>query len=370
MLAMYLMAGTCVFGEQAESNPPTDYERMSFLTAAFVDNAERLRSGIYRAHGSKRDGIEGNDRFPAYKGDVEIFCAFDRDAGLFRFDRAEPQLFESAPDEPIQHVQLQMTFIRTRDASIHAVNGWYEAANWEVHIRPSTDAPSEYVQPISLQAIGLGLWNDVHNFKPMSELLANFHERELAMFEEEEHGLYQLKQLLTHPDGNQSEVLFWFSESQGYLPIESQLAFAGMLGQEFPEPIETARVTWSRINDVWVPQSLSMLQRVPSRKAGRVSSYELFFDWEGVNGSVPAHLFTHDALELPPGTKVFDHRLGRKILLKTVSYDAARRNAETERIEEGADSARMYLIIAANLALLVVLMGALLLRRYFRQRTS
>ncbi|HUG91268.1 MAG TPA: hypothetical protein VML55_10565, partial [Planctomycetaceae bacterium] len=78
MTAIFLIAAVC-FGEADadESALPADQrQQLDSVLSEFRESREQLRSGVYRAIGTKRDGIVGDKRFPSYQGEVEIFSAF------------------------------------------------------------------------------------------------------------------------------------------------------------------------------------------------------------------------------------------------------------------------------------------------------
>ena len=72
----------------AEQRGAVDEQLAKFVIAGLKSNKESLRSGEFTASGSLVRGVPFVDEIA---GELRIYCAFDFDRGLFRFERKEPQ---------------------------------------------------------------------------------------------------------------------------------------------------------------------------------------------------------------------------------------------------------------------------------------
>lgn len=336
-------------------------ELFKYVLAGVRAQREKLRRGSYEAEGLKEDGIEGDKDFPRYSGAVRIFSAFDYDQGLYRFDRCEPQLFLKGSGAKPRKVTLRMYYAQTKEQSIHCVYGWGGETPEKpiVRIWPSEHSVSEYLQPIDVRSLGLGLWVSVHSSASLDAVLEVIQKRKLVSVDKQADGIWRVVQQIRHPDGNISRFSFWFDETRGFSPVRMEVRFAGELAKVFPDPTEEVSVTWTQINNVWLPETVDLLQRSPSLKHQRVSSYRLRFDWKTVNEPLPSDLFTVSGLSelVPDGTEVYDHRLGKPVLVRVIEHKKQPQWAMPPEDSTKTEDNRYFLVVLLNL-ILIALVGA------------
>lgn len=292
--------------------------QLDFILSGFEHSRQKLRSGIYRASGRKRDGIEGDARFPAYAGDIEIYSAFDYDRNLFRFERNEPSLFEDAPDQPIRHVALQTKYIRTPELSLHRETGWIERGPSTLAIKAADAKPSDYVFPIDVRNLGAASWYHIRNRTPFDEVSTALRRRRVTEIVEERDGLFRVTQV--YNDSGIPKCVYWFDTRQGFSPIRFEFREVDGQGAWLEKPSTLMQVDWTQINDVWVPKTFSIVDQQGG--ARRLEGYNLRFEWESVNGPVSEDLFTRESLELPRGTAIIDRRLGKPVVIERVGTEA------------------------------------------------
>jgi hypothetical protein len=319
MTAILLLATVC-FGEaNADGSDLTADQRrqLDSVLSEFKESREQLRSGIYRAFGTKRDGITGDKRFPSYRGEVEIFSAFDHDRGLFRFDRSEPNLFEEDPSLPMRRVNVQLKYVRTPDVSLHVASGWQKSGVGEILVKPPDAAPTEYLLPMDVRNLGAASWHAMSKGVPLEQVVRVLQRPRVVEVTSEDEGIVRFARLYGPNDSLKS--VYWFDTRQGFSPIRFEFLERGRDG-EWQPPLTVNLVTWKDFDGVWVPEALSIIDQQAGN--GRVQSYDLQFRWESVNGSPPEELFRLESLQLERGTPIIDRRWGRPIVVGRVGDES------------------------------------------------
>ena len=107
----------------------------------------------------------------------------------------------------------------------------------------------------------------------------------------------------------------YFDGARGFLPV--RLRLTGVPVPALPDwgqgMMLESRTTWTRVNGGWVPESYHVEDYQTSW--GEPDTFDAAFEWERVNGPVtPAETDWH-AFDLPPRTRVYDRRLGERVLI-------------------------------------------------------
>jgi hypothetical protein len=267
---------------------------------------ESLQRGVFRCQGQwveTKGGISRN-------GDIEMLCAFDALANNWRFDRK--QAYSTRVGEkraqPI-HTKLAWT---AKDAKI-----------WEVG-RPLAEVysadfrPKIYGKPFDVRTIGLMYWADFLNGTSLESVLDAYRATAPDEVKDEDGSVTRATWIRRKSLHDKRTV--WLDKTKEYAPIRLEVSYPKTpVGEK--EEWQAARVvsdaTWKKVSGVWVPETYRIEYRPPS---GNMSRYDLAFEWETVNDSVPNSWFEFSSFELPTGTVIADSRLGTPIIIEKIGY--------------------------------------------------
>ncbi len=312
------------FASGGNAPPSPGKEIFPFVWAGLKDNRERLRRGAFRVKGRK---IDDDPRGRRLDSDMTIFCAFDYDKDLFRFDRAEPEFFTKEPlvdrGQGPKALEEQGRKMRSdpKDWVERNVGGKWaksetQCISWSIQgnsvsiLRPHEE-PDSSLRIFDVRTLGLLIWGNLvdrgTSWKDTCEL---YPELPLEAVQERK-GLYRFRWV-----ENASIPLrktLWVDEAQGFSPVRlhTQEGQTSKDGIKWSEPDITSEVESVCIGGVWVPHTF----RIETRESAPwFRSYQWTFAWESVNEPVAESLFTVEGMDLPKGTPVIDYRLGEPIL--------------------------------------------------------
>lgn len=147
-----------------------------------------------------------------------------------------------------------------------------------------------------------------------------------------------------------------------YVPIRVEVGQFLLLpnGQRAPMYSSTDDIGWTEINDLYVPISV-----MSSDSTG--SKYDLQISWKSVNAPLPKDAFERKRLTLDGGTYVIDNRGpgGKPVMLGLLGGDMPMREPVL-RNPPPVPSSRRFWIIAANVALVAILLALV----YWRRRVA
>jgi hypothetical protein len=296
------VAVAVVTGVSAAAQPPSP----DFLLAAFADNQQRFRSGVMRAVGTVSSK---SSEFGPVNGPVTIFCAFNVDAELFRFDRTEPRpksLWRPASTGP-------------NNAGPTTVGGKYAETPkrfvaWNAerpkHVRllpihlPKQSVGS-VVSPFDPRILGLANWITVRHRYDASAMIPDLSKRlagRPVAVTEPRPGLYRVR--WAEPHGG---LEIDFDRDVGHMPVRHVDLAVPAAGRP-PVPFGSAVTTWQAQSGVYVPVTASF-QDGPDDWP-QLSRYDLRLTWEVVNGRVDEALTTARGMDLPPDTLITDNTQG------------------------------------------------------------
>lgn len=342
---------------------PTDPEELKrFTLAGWSDNCGRWRSGEYRVTGH----LEISDDQSPISGPMEIYSAFNVEAGSLRFDRKEPiwiapaQGSEEAKNAntPLRMGQQGGKFVSTPDKNIV----WRLDGHFASVARPGrTNEP--VIRPFEIFLVGGQSWDGMESafyrdpdWKASIEMWRSSPVAEAAV----EEGLIRLTWI--HAGDEKSRVDdrqdLWFSPDQGFCPVKYLLKLRSLKNKrDWSEvkPRELTETNWAKKGDVWAPTYCRQEVFGSTPK-----SRELQFEWLSVNQPVDENHFTLAGLEYPQQREHVDHRLGKPVSVQPIER-AALPPAPTPR-----QMSFRYWLITINVIILLVIVGCLL----FRKRAS
>ena len=295
-----ILAGLTLPAGSARPDPlPTP----EFLFAAFADNQQRLRSGIVRMEGTVTSrSAAGN----GLEGPARLFCAFDIDANLFRFDRSEPVRplptdVTNTPPSGAKSVTGGGKYAQTPKRVVI----WNEANPKQVRMAPvglpaGQTAPAIF--PFDPRILGLANWVIVKHGESADTLVPSFGKR----FSKTKHAVTEprpgvIRVRWTERDGG---LEIDFDRDVGYMPI--RYADFTMPERGKPaEPYDSAVTTWQSKGGAYVPVT-ARFQDAPNDDP-ELSRYDFKLTWQTVNGPVDEKLATARGMDLPAGVQIVDN---------------------------------------------------------------
>jgi hypothetical protein len=306
----YAIALAVVVAATGTASPQTgaaDAERSKaaqFLRLGFKDGRERLRSGVYRAHGRKADDSAEGGKL---EGPVDYFCAFDYPNELLRFDQTEVE--RVVRDGPAADGSKRAwvaeprggKFARTPKRSLQAIHG---EKNPAVYVYPSGHEPPGGVRPLDVRSLGLAFASRLEI--TFAEARTIIGQPPLEVTKETK----QVTRLTIEYEEGLVRYVVWFDEGKGFAPIRMERRTRKPNGARW-ETQCVAETTWIEKGGVWVPKAYRIEDKV---FADRTISYELAFDWEAVNEPLPTKLFTPEGFGLPKGSLIFNNELNKPFI--------------------------------------------------------
>jgi hypothetical protein len=307
-----------IYADAQDKAKPTSEEKAfsEFLVRALESNRDLLRSGSYTAKGIMIDEMQGKGA--ELSGEFEVFCSFDFDKQLYRFDRKVPALkvWNLPPGPPIpasnfRHVVLKEKWACNRESTMV----WRSWAPSQVNVS-SAEVLWGHEKGFDVRLVGLTQWDDCFTDQKEKHVLKTFLHKKLADFFGDSETCYEICSV-RKGDGDvyetdwswrknsQEKLKLWIDESRGYAPVRFEIC------QPRIDPVQPAlknEVEWTKIADVWVPSKFHMCFLTPKRE------WNLTFVWSSVNKPIDPALFTPDGLKVDHPAMVIDNRLSKPIV--------------------------------------------------------
>lgn len=385
-----------------QSDAPSEGQRITAAVfASLISGREELRSGIFKARGRVRK--EAPVGWDDLEGDVEIFCAFDNNAGLLRFDRTEPAGRRVPSVPPIEAnqstaksgstpnvspnlpnknprpqkydnylIQKKSTYIRNLDSIVAWEAPWKPkdsgAVQTDVGIYPLDHDVSFIARPFDIHGLGLYFWSGFFhgtNFDKLQEALSP---TQWNLENNDQKQIYHFTRNLRRGEIQH----LWVDKSRGFSPIRN-LVVRRANGTD--NEILSSQVDYKFLSGVWVPSSYQIEEKGHPRTSGNVvdrsnyevvNSYDLSFEWSSVNQSIDSKLFDPEFLDVPVNTALNDYRLSKPVLLKLLNSNLSPPPSQPPVVGRKFNS--ILFAISINIALLVLVVACLLIRRSLRSR--
>ena len=293
-------------------------KRYDFLRKGMDDQKQRLRTGVYRISGRL---YNDDPNLGKLDGPVTIFSAFDYDTNKFRFDRREPirdgkiTAPGTAPDATWSPKFVGGQMIRLPDRVI-------AKSIDSIMTRSGSMTPrdEENIKPLDVRAVGLFYWSDLSSGRPTTypKLLEYYDRERPEEVVEERRGIWRITWTFPEEMTVTLRRIVWLDQNSGYSPIRLELKMrrSSMPAGQWLAPMFESDTSWVEFAGVWVPQTYRV---VAKHSAPVIQGYDLSFDWDIVNGEIPAKVFTLEGLSLPKNGMVIDNSLGKDIILGSIS---------------------------------------------------
>lgn len=348
----------------ADSFPTEPTELQRFALAGWSDNCERWRSGEFRIAGH----LEISDERSPIDGPVEIYSAFNVEAGLLRFERKEPIWLAPAQgskesqdaNAPLRLGQRGGKFVATPEKNIiWRLDGHFAS------VARAGRMNEPVIVPFEIFLIGGQSWDGMdsayYQYPDWKACIEKWRSSPVAEAAVED-GLIRLTWI--HEGDEKSRVDdrqdLWFSPNQGFCPVKYSLKLRSLKNKRDwsdVKPRESSETNWANKGDVWVPTYCRQEVFGSTPK-----SRELQFEWLSVNQPIDDERFTLEGLEYPQQREHVDHRLGKPVSVQPI-----------ERAVELPPPARRQIslrnvLISVNVIVLVAIVGWLIF--YNRTRTK
>lgn len=285
------------------ADPAFDY-----TLTGFHDSRQRLKTGVCVVQGRK---VEIEPAYGRLEGTVQLFIAFDHEAGLTRFDRTEP--IRVAPDG--RRVPLPQTgwvvgteigkYVKTPDRSLTWINDDPKnTTKGAVVIRRPEAAPYKQASPFDIRIVGVGNMILYEKNRQLDALFAGLKSRA------EEARVQQLDSSLTRLvfPSEIAETRIDFDESRQFVPVRCEVYEFGRDRMLAAKPSFESTTEWVKVSGVWVPAGLKLRYEINPKQE---ISYDLTFDWQRVNVPLPADLFQPRGMDLPDGLAILRSQPGK-----------------------------------------------------------
>lgn len=243
-----------------------DRKRIQELLTKAWSRRKQIRSGVFEA-------VE-------YRSNrTNIYCAFDHDKRLFRFDRSGWD--ESAAKVDFRYIRVaEKQMVRDRDGRTFIFG-----TKWKPYQRR--------FDPFDVRLLGVHTWAGQHRLGMEFDRVQKFYANEESW-----------SQVTVGPDKrlridfkykNESSTWgqsLWFNESEGLTPVRLEVHFFGR-NRKQDRPIEMVQTSWKKFKEVWVPMTVHAERRTTTGNR----DFDLKITWKSVNDPVDANLFKEQALK-------------------------------------------------------------------------
>lgn len=273
---------------------PAEQKKLGdFLFAAFKHSRERLRSGVFEATEVYEVTLpDGRLR----KRTVAIFCAFDYENGLMRYDREVQTRGYGASTKYFRTPRQGALFTPDNKLLLLAESGEEARALAEEH----------RIAPLDPRIVG---------FTGLAELKAGWTLERLSTFYQSKaqlegavkdaNGQYRIT--LSHKLGSVSrlELHVWLDPANAHVPVRYDDRYFLPATKTWSATNATSTTTWAQMGGAWVPKMVTATRggRAPEKLTLRLS-------WKSVNEPLPASLFNRNTFHLKEGTAVISTALG------------------------------------------------------------
>jgi hypothetical protein len=334
--------------EPSSPPPPQQLKTARLVLKGMKDNRDRLRSGVFRAHGTRQQADESGKL--QLNHPVAYYCAFDFAKDAFRFDGDDFEMIgsEGPPPSPPKPTRVKTIYADTPKENLF----WYGRTPYRLHSRRSGAAPDLVTTIFDVRCLGISYMADMQErFTPFTKLCDNLGlngTEGITRVRAEADGVVRVDWARGYQSLMKDSV--WFDEKRGYSPIRLEFRYG-----DYNSPIqEKCETTFARVSDVWVPRTF-VIERTP--RGRMVKRLELAFEWESVNKPVSRSLFTADGLGLPRGTEILSLELGRPVILGYVG------GSDAPAPRTGVSTWVRGVLLGASLVAILTI-AFLLLRRY------
>lgn len=279
-------------------------EQFAFLVNGMKFEREKMITGIVRGKGERTLVREIDGRSVTDTGPVEYFLAFDFQEGSHRIDRYESNFREKGGYdrwlaqyiEKNDSIEYCSSLLDDRPLAVVFVarpkEGDYDFRN------------NRYCGPLDIRLVGmLRLGHFTYGgATPFDQRMENHRKRIPEVLVEEEKGIYRYEyHQRVEERGELRKSVLWIDARNGFTRRRSLSIWEFDSRKEEPWIVSDTRVSWKKMNGVWVPVDISFEKNLPIEENERLV---MAFDWENINKPVDKDLFTYCDFETSEHTPI------------------------------------------------------------------
>lgn len=320
-------------------------ELAQFALAGLKDGRSKLQSGVFRAHGKLDRSTEAVD---PVAGPIDIFSAFDYGRSLVRFDRTEPMWVAHGPSSTKKLQPYGGKFVSTPDMAIRLMSGDHAG-----EITASAPPANKIIRVFDVRMVGVSTWGTLDTRLTLDEMISLYRRWYLLVFAAvDKNEVYTLR--WTDKD-SETRTELRLDGARDFVPIRFELRSRDERAsrEEWGPVVNLSTVSWSRVNDVWVPHEWH-----EEETTGATKKRDLTFDWKSINGPIDKALFTPEGLGVDD-VIFHDRRFGKPVVI-SVRPEAS---AVNDISPAGRGYRKLLVIAAVNVVLVTVFLGRWLWRR-------
>lgn len=304
-----------------------------YLIDGMTTERLKLHRGIYRCVGKWKMDSAGGATIRSFR----IYSAFDDEAGLYRFDRAqdfsilsnEPMTIDEykrrardarEASEPGILCLMDIRYFRTPTKS--AVWQWLKGSEFAasgVNIRAgdSKEIPG-FLDTFDVRGIGLYTWFYLMDDVVLATVLEPL--RQGSIDDVVEVGSSE-KRVTIISENKQRRTVIWIDENRGFTPSRLEDHYLDKGGNWLP-PDYINETKWELRSGIWVPGECAVVNKVHAKGDRAYGEWEdrwdMVFNWEDVGSPLRDELFSARGLDPPKGTLVIDFRSDPPILEEVI----------------------------------------------------
>jgi len=295
--------------ERRTAASSTPEELGKYLLERMQTSRVKLKSGVFEAHRVVNSKTSEKDQQQEAKpiARTKIFCAFDFENDLLRFDKDERWFDTESSAEKVKMEQVSRYFTTRTEArrySSQRHEGQEAALNQLQEVPPCYQLQRRRgAFPIFFDVRLVGICTKAELVtvagSEFEGVVKFYTEKCSATGKPLDDNQYLL---ILSQDVGESQVRreFVLDASRDFVPVQYDQRYRNPDSDEWKSLFPPITAEWkkSEQSDVYVPVKL----KFPDKKADD----ELTFEWKSVNQPPDQKLFTEESLNVPPGTHVVD----------------------------------------------------------------
>lgn len=248
---------------------------------------------------------------------VDLFCAFDWNAGSFRFDRLH------TPRSGIEvDPNNTATIIRGGQRSVtpDAVT-YHQHGQSFITIRKPPRQALSWNRPFDIRIAGTAHSHGFNVNTSFEKIRAAYESVPFKSAVAEANGIVRVEWIVNSPQSGRPSFIrsISFDRSKGNWPVQFQFRIFKKFAPVSPdrpdgivwsEVRESQTIELTEVDKVWVPKTLTRVGN------GGLTTHKLKLKWQSVNKPLERKVFTHEGFPLKGISRVIDKRTGRSVTVR------------------------------------------------------
>lgn len=330
-------------------------QTVDYLVAGFMSERELLRRGSFRISGHVKEVKKNSECSGPIDDDFSGFSAFDYETGLLRIDRTWPEC-AGLNEHDYRLIRTICRCAYTSEMTLANCRPDFQPESQQINILPAGSGGGDTLVDLDVRMAGAVTFASIHRGLPISDNapLQRFRKCfEMKIYpdisvSDGPGGLTLIS--MSKPGEMNLRRRLWINESRGFTIERSEFEYTEIENNEQRDFKFISEASWERINEVWVPISLTF-----DEKGRNDRSIQATLEWEIVNELLDPGMFTEAGLGATPRTQVIETRLGKPFPVAgpgtPITGDRVRE--QMGQIAESGNS-RWWMLILGVFVLLVI----------------